>query len=172
MSINGKDYAVGNLLDMAEAGDFDLIVHGCNCMCVMGAGIAEQIRQRFPKAYHADLETERGYPGKIGTISWSHQDTWPVVIVNAYIQFDYRRHNEPSRGDLVNYSAIRACFREVARRWPTHSVGYPLIGAGLAGGHWDTIWRIIKEELVGMRHKLVVLDRDRNAGFLRNGAAR
>jgi len=29
-------HATGNLIDMAEQGQFDVIVHGCNCLNTMG----------------------------------------------------------------------------------------------------------------------------------------
>lgn len=31
----------GNFIHLAQNGEFDLIVHGCNCFCTMGAGIAK-----------------------------------------------------------------------------------------------------------------------------------
>ena len=34
----------GNLLDLAEAGEFDIVVQGCNCFNTMGGGIAREIR--------------------------------------------------------------------------------------------------------------------------------
>ena len=36
-------------------------------------------------------------------------------------------------------------------------IGYPLIGAGLAGGDWGIIEKTISEELEGEDHSLVVL---------------
>jgi len=39
----------GDLIKMALGGEFDLIVHGCNCFCTMGAGIAKTIREYFPE---------------------------------------------------------------------------------------------------------------------------
>ena len=38
----------GNLLDLAEAGLFDVVVQGCNCFNTMGGGIAREIRERYP----------------------------------------------------------------------------------------------------------------------------
>lgn len=35
----------GDLIQLALAKEFDLIVHGCNCYCTMDAGIAKTIRQ-------------------------------------------------------------------------------------------------------------------------------
>ena len=34
----------GDLLQLALEGVFDVIVHGANCQCSMGAGIAKAIR--------------------------------------------------------------------------------------------------------------------------------
>ena len=47
----------GDLVKLAKNGEFDVIVHGCNCECIMGGGIAKQIRQAFPTAYDADRGT-------------------------------------------------------------------------------------------------------------------
>ena len=33
----------GDLIQLAYDGKFDVIVHGCNCECMMGGGIAKQI---------------------------------------------------------------------------------------------------------------------------------
>ena len=40
----------GDLIQLALDGEFDLIIHGCNCFCSMGAGIAKSIREIFPEA--------------------------------------------------------------------------------------------------------------------------
>ena len=36
----------GDLIKLALQGEFDVIVHGCNCFCTMGAGIAKSIKPR------------------------------------------------------------------------------------------------------------------------------
>ena len=56
----------GDLIDMALEGHFDVIVHGCNCFCAMGAGIAKQIKETFRSAYNEDLKTnEWSKPARI-----------------------------------------------------------------------------------------------------------
>lgn len=50
----------GDLIKLALDGRFDVIVHGCNCQCAMGAGIAKSIKETFPEAYKADLATTKG----------------------------------------------------------------------------------------------------------------
>src|SRR5262245_29107160 len=41
----------GDLVKLALDGRFEVIIHGCNCQCEMGAGIAKVIKQTFPEAY-------------------------------------------------------------------------------------------------------------------------
>lgn len=50
----------GNIFDLAEQGEFDVVVHGCNCFCTMGKGIAKEVKTRYPWVYGADLKTHRG----------------------------------------------------------------------------------------------------------------
>ena len=142
----------GDLLALARAGMFDVIVHGCNCQCQMGKGIALSIRQQFPAAYAADLRTECGSRAKLGCYSSATVDAGghPVTIVNAYTQFHWR-----GGGVKADYDAIRRVMRAIARDFPEDPIGYPRIGAGLAGGDWATIATIIDEELDGLDHTLV-----------------
>ena len=95
----------GDLIHLANDGDFDIIVHGCNCFCTMGAGIAKVIKAAFPQAYEADLATPRGDRAKLGTCSFAEieRDGTPLIVVNAYTQFDWR-----GSGPKVDYDAVRS----------------------------------------------------------------
>ena len=149
----------GDLLALAIAGDFDVIIHGCNCQNTMGAGIARAIKQRFPTAYDADLTTEKGSRDKLGTYSSATVDCdgHELTIVNAYTQFHWRSPGTErgDRGFLADYDAIRSVFAAIKFDFAGKRIGYPLIGAGLAGGDWDVISQIIAEELDGENHTLV-----------------
>ena len=142
----------GDLLRFALDGRFDVIVHGCNCQCAMGKGIALSIKQQFPEAYDADLQTPKGDRPKLGTVSTAAIERPPArfTVVNAYTQFHYR-----GEGVLADYDAIRSAFRLVRQRFAGRRIGYPKIGAGLAKGDWPTIAAIIDEELSGEDHTLV-----------------
>ena len=50
----------GDLIKFALEGNFDIIVHGCNCFHNMGGGIAKQIKQVFPAAYLEDKKSRFG----------------------------------------------------------------------------------------------------------------
>lgn len=144
----------GDLLDLAETGRFDLIVHGCNCFCTMGAGIAATIKRRYPEAFAADENTVAADRGKLGTYSVAtiRRGAVEFLIVNAYTQYDWR-----GRGVRADYDAIRSVFAKLRQAFPEKRIGYPLIGAGKARGDWTLISRIIDKELDGMDHTLVVL---------------
>ena len=144
----------GNLLDMAEIdGDFDVIIHGCNCFNIMGAGIALQIKNRYPTAYLSDCMTTRGNPRKLGHYTSAIQSFVggnTFVIINAYTQFDYNSNTMP-----VDYTAIKQVMRTLNAVYKGKRVGIPLIGAGLAGGDWDTISKIIDNEMIDVDLTLV-----------------
>ena len=146
----------GDLLKMAIDGKFDVIIHGCNCFCTMGAGIASQIAQQFPSAYKADKETTNGDKTKLGNYTKVEVSMFggPVfTIVNAYTQYGYggRLNGETD----VDYNALRNVMRKINTDFAGKRVGYPLIGAGLAGGDWNIIAEIIDQELVDVDHTLV-----------------
>lgn len=145
----------GDLIALGKGGTFDVIVHGCNCFCVMGAGLAKAIRSEFPEVYRADQGTEPGDREKLGTIHGVLIEGMPhkLVVVNAYTQYHYGRGQTHA-----DYDAIRSAFRNIRAMFAGLRIGYPRIGAGLAGGDWERIAAIINEELAGEDHSLVVVD--------------
>lgn len=148
---------IGNIIDLAEQSYFNVIVHGCNCFHVMGAGLAKQIKERYPAVYAADcIFTKKGDRGKLGKYTWKQVQGptgWNFVIVNAYTQYNYGR-----REQYTDYDAVRSVFHIMSKQFATCVIGYPKIGAGLAGGDWNIIQQIINEELQGVKHHLVTLN--------------
>lgn len=142
----------GDLIKLALQKEFDVIIHGCNCQCAMGAGIAKAIKETFPEAYEADLKTEKGSKDKLGTISCAvvNRNEHAITIVNGYAQYHWT-----GSGVLADYDAIRAVMRHVKDKFSGKKSGYPKIGAGLAGGDWGVISKIIDQELDGEDHTLV-----------------
>lgn len=141
----------GDLLKLATAGEFDVIVHGCNCFCTMGKGIALSVKQQFPSAYQADCATEKGDKNKLGgyTQAVIEQNNHTFTVVNAYTQYNWRSKKN------ADYDAIKAVFEKIKTNFSGQRIGYPLIGAGLAGGDWAVISDIISTALSGEDHTLV-----------------
>lgn len=144
----------GDLIALGKSGRFDVIVHGCNCFHSMGAGIAKAIAAEFPEALEADRDTPKGTRDKLGQISCAEVTLGghDLTIVNAYTQFDFR-----GAGRKVVYDALRRAFETTASRFPEARIGYPLIGAGLAGGDWSDIAPLIDTALARHDHALVIL---------------
>lgn len=145
----------GDLIKLALNGEFDVIIHGCNCFCVMGKGIAKQIRDTFPSAYEIDQNTQKGSILKLGTYTAveiiTHRTNF--IVVNGYTQYDYR-----GPGPKIDYNATSHLFQKIKHDFAGKRIGYPKIGAGLAGGDWSIIEEIIDRELEGEDHTLVYLN--------------
>lgn len=124
-------HATGNLLDMAENGDFDVIVQGCNCFNTMGGGIAREIAERYPHVADVDKETLRGDYMKLGT--WTSAAVvapeYRFELINAYTQYSM------SRGvDVFEYTAFELILQKLLHLHGNKRIGLPYIGMGLAGG--------------------------------------
>ena len=141
---NGNPFKItyGDLIELAKNGKFDVIVHGCNCHCVMGAGIAKTIRDTWPAAYEADLKTKKGDRSKLGTYSFAK--VGDLVIVNLYTQFNYTRDKVD-----IEYEAFISGLKRIREDFHGKRIGFPMIGAGLASGNWGMIKEMIGDELKG-----------------------
>lgn len=128
----------GNLLDLAEAGLFDVIVQGCNCFNTMGGGIAREIRERYPMAALVDNETEKGDYNKLGNYTTAF--TGKFLIVNAYTQYNMSRGD-----DVFEYTAFGLILQKVVQAYGSRRIGLPYIGMGLAGGDGRVIMPMIEE---------------------------
>lgn len=134
-------YVNGDLFRAKE----EILIHGCNCFNTMGAGVARMVKTYYPEAAIVDLETEYGSKEKLG--SYTCTDAIPhyyrgqsIVIVNAYTQYSLG-------GNRVNvdYDAVRKVMEEIKEDFKGYTKCMPKIGAGLAGGDWNKIERIINE---------------------------
>tara|TARA_Y100000034_G_C6869777_1_gene396891 strand:+ start:232 stop:672 length:441 start_codon:yes stop_codon:yes gene_type:complete len=134
-------YIKGDLLES----DCDVIAHGCNCFGSMGAGIAKQIANKFPKAFKVDFFTERGNKDKLGTFTVAEDGK---LVYNLYTQYKY------GFGLQVDYVAIKSSFEKMKTDlydrgiFEDSKIGIPMIGAGLGGGDWEKISKIINEIFV------------------------
>jgi O-acetyl-ADP-ribose deacetylase (regulator of RNase III) len=137
----------GNLLDLAEAGQFDIIVQGCNCFNTMGGGIAREIRERYPMAAAMDMETEPGDYTKLGnwTVGINDLTDRRFLIINAYTQYNMSRGT-----DVFEYIAFQLILQKLIHVYGDKRIGFPYIGMGLAGGDKETIMAMLEDFAQGV----------------------
>ena len=134
-------HAKGNLIDLAEADQFDVIVHGCNCFHAMGSGIAREIAKRYPNASFADQKTIYGDYDKLGNYTWSSsKNKNQFQIINAYTQYFTSKNGE----DVFEYEAFGLVLKKIHHQYGHKRIGLPYIGMGLAGGDKDIILPMIR----------------------------
>lgn len=141
----------GNLLTLAKEGEFDLITHGCNCLKNFGAGIALDLKKKFPLSFITD---QNAY-SSMGKISIC-EDYDECIIVNSYTQYYLGRNKYGKDSDSNRYKAIRECMRKINTLYKGLHIGLPLIGCGKAGLQWDLVKKILQEELIDMRKVTIV----------------
>lgn len=118
-----------------------IIAHGCNCRGGYGSGVAGIMARKYPKARNAYIEKFQTEGWQLGDVQFVGFAS--IVIANCATQKAYlprgRRH--------VDYDAIRTCMIKVKEfaKVSGLTVAMPKIGAGLAGGDWGTIKKILKE---------------------------
>jgi len=136
----------GDLLALGKAGEFDIIVQGCNCWNAMGSGIAKSIREQFPDAWLADQETLAGDRNKLGcyTIGMAGR----LVVINAYTQYNTAKHQGE---DVFEYNSFQIILDKLAKRFGKYRIGLPMIGMGLAGGDPQRIVPMIEEFAAKMK---------------------
>ena len=141
---NMLKHAKGNLLDLAEAGEFDIVVQGCNCFNTMGGGIAREIRERYPHVAAVDGKTVRGDYNKLG--NWTSEN---VILKNGTVTFDiinaYTQYNMSTGQDVFEYTAFQLILEKLTFAYPGKRIGLPYIGMGLAGGDPKWIMPMIEQ---------------------------
>lgn len=158
----------GDLIELAKKGNFDVITHGCNCFCTMGAGIAVPMKETFLcDMFEMEDPKYKGDINKLGTIDYDYitdkgdhlrisnpNDQYTgdilVTVVNSYTQYNYGRNHLDGDSNPVDYEAIALCMRKINHIFKGKTLGIPMIGAGLAGGDWGRIKKILETELKDM----------------------
>jgi len=136
-------HATGDLLDLAENGEFDLIIHGANCFNTFGSGIARQIRERYPEVAQVDSKTKRGDYNKLG--NWNSEE---IIRKNGLVEFTavnaYTQYNMSTGQDVFEYAAFELILKKLLHVYGDKRIGMPYIGMGLAGGDAARIMPMIE----------------------------
>jgi O-acetyl-ADP-ribose deacetylase (regulator of RNase III) len=128
----------GNILDKTG-----IICHQVNCQGKMGAGLALQIKRKWPivyKEYLKALDTGLLYLGEIQFVRVSPK----IIVCNMAAQDRYGRDKR-----YTDYGAFAHCLLELRQRYQKHlplPVCFPHgIGCANAGGDWEVISALIED---------------------------
>lgn len=147
----------GNLLDFPN--DINAIAHSCNTRHIMGAGIAKQIKDRYPEAYEADWKAfnyEYDQDGQY--VHWLGKFSKAEINDRKYIYNMYTQATIGT-GREVDYEKFWQALKRVEQDLyemniakheydgsPPPIIGLPHgISCGLAGGNWGIIKAMIED---------------------------
>lgn len=134
----------GDLISLFQQGEFDVIVHGCNCQNIMGAGIALSLAEAYPELMKVDsiYSTPIGHIDRLGNYSKliiGEDVKTRQYIINAYTQFN--------PGKDLDYNALELVLKKINFQFKPERIGINTIGCGIAGGNWNVVKKIIERQL-------------------------
>ena len=139
------NYLNGDVL----SSDADVILHQVNCKGKMGAGLALQVKKKYPFVYKqyatfcSQAEDSSSLLGQTLIVPVSNEQS----IANLFAQDGYASYGFTT-ACLTDYKALRKCLKHIGRKYKGKRVALPyLLGCGLAGGDWSIVKEIIEEEL-------------------------
>ena len=133
-----------------------IICHGVNCQGVMGRGVALAIRNKWPDVYTdyrrfivIAKDEQLDLLGHCYVLFMNEIGGNRFGVANMFIQKFYGT----DKRKYVSYDAVDKSFEILSTTslittpgGKTH-VHFPLIGCGLAGGHWPIVREIIEHRL-------------------------
>lgn len=133
--------------------DSAIICHQVNCLGAMGAGIAKQMKQKYPENFYRykKLCDEFSYRPELllgqCQLTINHDDTrWSNTryIANLFGQAGYGRDKQQT--DLRALFQAFLNLREQSKLIDKHTIAIPYgIGCGLGGANWNDVYKIIEK---------------------------
>ena len=149
----------GNILDAPE----DIIIQQVNCLGVMGAGLALQLRNKYPGMYLSYMWYCQGFEnpdqllGRVHYFFVEEDNKLVKTIINIFGQLSYGRG-----GNFTDYDALQSGIYRASvhakRMKKTTAIPYGL-GAGLAGGDWGKIAPLFERYFIHGYTKFYKLER-------------
>lgn len=118
------------------SGDYETIVHQCNCVTIAGCGLYSSIAKVYPQADIYSLRTEPSVPGEVIV-------TEPVIAMMSQYYPGGPNSTSDTRSRRLRW--FKRCLNKIAAL-ELDSVAFPHgIGCGLARGNWDDYEMCIRE---------------------------
>ena len=137
----------GNLLESS----CDIIGHQTNCQGVMGAGIAKEIRDTWPRVFAQYkifcVKNRQKGRSPLGCCQMVYVDEERSrIVANLFGQERYGRGKRQTDYDALRKALHFLANNDFVRKKPM-SIGFPCrLGCALGGGEWDIVLGIIEEE--------------------------
>lgn len=141
----------GNLLEA----QVNAIAHGCNCQGIMNAGIAKDIKEKYPKMYKeykSLCQTDLAIPGQLQL--YIQKDS--PYIINLFTQ------NTIREGATLEYideatKLLAQRLSEYRQKDPKlNTLGMPKIGCGLGRLNWKQVKPIIESNLKDLDMRILI----------------
>lgn len=168
----------GDIIQEWKDGNIDVLIHGCNCFNIMGAGLALQVAKEFPIVQAVDQSTKVGDATKLGKFSGidflkevgnvkidekyeiqfpndiTEKDrvkSWATkqVIINLYTQY--------YPGKNFEYGALVTGLQRINKTFKKSGliIGFPQIGCGIGGGDWTIVKSLIDSHTPNLKVVIV-----------------
>ncbi|HOT73843.1 MAG TPA: macro domain-containing protein [Anaerohalosphaeraceae bacterium] len=134
MSIN---VLIGNIFDTKA----QTLVNTVNCVGIMGKGIAQEFKKRFPAMFKDYQERCGRKEVQLGR-PYLYRDLYGVSIVNFPTKAHWRSVSRLE--DICNGLTY---FLEKYKEWGITSIAFPPLGCGNGGLEWDAVGPLIYQKL-------------------------
>ena len=136
----------GNILDV----QYGIIGQQVNCKLIMGAGLAKQIREKYPIVFseYKRVMSAADEPRRLGKCQIVEVASKKLYVANLFGQ-----HNFLPRGiQHTDYTALGMALRSLAVWRDSTNKDLPIylpycIGCGLAGGNWNVVQGVITDAI-------------------------
>jgi hypothetical protein len=141
-----------------------IIGHCCNDLGRMGAGVAKALLDKWPAVRSRyvnwnETNDHLGQPFALGKTQFVFVEN-DIVVANIIGQHGLRVNKKTGEAP-VRYEAIREGCAYIAKacQYYDATAHFPyLMGCDLAGGEWDIVEQIIKDELVSKGVEVTAYD--------------
>lgn len=138
------EYIKGDATNPQDENNIKIIAHVSNNKGGWGAGFVLALSKKWSKPEEEYRKTNNYILGLNQVVPVTDD----IIVVNMIAQDGYRSENNPVP---INYSALRNCLTnlDILAKIYNASIHMPKIGSGLGGGDWNTIEKIIEENITG-----------------------
>lgn len=146
----------GDIFEYIDTGEYDVIIHGCNCFSKQKSGIAYPISKKFyTDQYYMERNNhplnidEKSRYNKLGCIEWENKYIDPILlgktiaVANCYTQYH--------PGADARYNAIGMCFDKLNFIFKGKDLIMPQVGCGIGGLSIEIVKQLIHTKLKDLK---------------------